>query len=56
MRCASRQVHCAALRNQHGEIVNYVGVQCMIDANLATAKAGGGGGAAEDEDSDGDYE
>jgi arabinogalactan endo-1,4-beta-galactosidase len=33
------QVHCAALRNEYGEIVNYVGVQCQVNPNVANAKA-----------------
>lgn len=53
------QVHCAALRNQFGEIVNYVGVQCEVAPDVATAKAptgGFGAGRSFDEDEEDDDE
>lgn len=33
------QVHIAPLRNQHGEIVNFVGVQCEVPPELAAQHA-----------------
>ena len=46
------QVHIAPLRNHHGEIVNFVGVQCEVPPDLAAqhskaATNNGGGGATD---------
>ena len=61
-------MHCAPLRNQYGEIVNFVGVQCIVDDKVAssaskhqqptgvlTVPGFGGGGGSDDDEGDGGF-